>query len=106
MKTERLLNAIEFHNEHPYAQPLLVNKDVRILRFMLKPGQGIVEHKAPHSPFYIVILQGRGMFSGADGIEKEFGVNTLLSFDVAEVHSLRALNEPLIFLGFLQGVRS
>ncbi len=104
MKTVSLLEAFEFHNDHAFAQPLLVDKNGRILRFMLKAGQSIVEHNAPHSPFYIVILQGRGIFSGADGIAHEYGANTLITFDVAEVHSVCALNEPLIFLGFLQGV--
>ena len=104
MQTHSLLEALEFHEEHPFAQPLLVNKDGRILRFMLKPGQSIEEHNAPHSPFYVVILQGKGMFAGADGIEKEYGSDSLLTFDTGEMHSVRALDEPLIFLGFLQGV--
>ncbi len=105
MKTESLLDALEFHEDHAFAQPLLVDKNGRILRFMLKPEQSIVEHNAPHSPFYVVILQGKGIFTGADGIEHEYGANTLVTFDVAEAHSVRALDEPLIFLGFLQGVR-
>lgn len=104
MQTHSLLETLEFHDEHPFAQPLLVNKDGRILRFMLKPGQSIDEHNAPHSPFYVVILQGKGIFAGADGIEKEYGSDTLLTFEAGEMHSVRALDEPLIFLGFLQGV--
>jgi quercetin dioxygenase-like cupin family protein len=104
MKADLLLEQLEFHNDNPYAQPLLVSPQSRILRFMLKPGQRIAEHAAPHSPFHVVILQGTGMFSGSDGVEHSFGPNTLLTFDVGETHSVRALDEPLVFLGFLQGV--
>ena len=104
MQAHSLLTELEFHKDHAFAQPLLVDEHARILRFMLQPGQSINEHTAPHSPFYVVILQGKGIFSGADGIEQEFRSNTLLAFDMAEVHSVRALDETLVFLGFLQGV--
>ncbi len=106
MKADLLLEHLEFHDDNPYAQPLLVNPQSRILRFMLKPGQRIAEHAAPHSPFHVVILQGTGMFSGSDGIEHPFGPDTLLTFDVDETHSVRALDEPLVFLGFLHGVET
>jgi len=104
MRAEALLEALEFHDEHPFAQPLLVNEDARILRFTLKPGQSIDEHSAPHSPLYVVILQGKGAFAGKDGVDHEFSANTLLTFDAGEIHSVRALDEILVFVGFLQGV--
>ena len=31
--------------------------------FTLQPGQSIREHNAPSSPFYVVVLNGRGMFA-------------------------------------------
>jgi len=99
-----LLEHLEFHDNDPYSQPLLVDQHVRILRFMLKPGQSIAEHNVPHSPFYIVVLQGQGVFSGHDGKEQQCGPNTLLVFDPAENHALHALDENLVFIGFLQGV--
>ncbi|HKZ87428.1 MAG TPA: hypothetical protein VJ793_27700 [Anaerolineae bacterium] len=73
MKTMRLLEDLEFHDPDPYAQPLFVDKQGRALRFMLKPGQHIVEHRAPSSPFYAVVLQGHGLFAGGDGNEQRFG---------------------------------
>lgn len=104
MKTMELLDRLEFHNEHPYAQPLLVTETGRVLRFMLKPGQHIEEHNVPGSPFFIVVLKGEGIFVGNDGNEQRLGPNSLLIFDPGERHSVRALDEELIFVGFLHGV--
>jgi quercetin dioxygenase-like cupin family protein len=104
MLVENLLENLEFHDKHPYSQPLFVDEHGRILRFMLKPGQSIIDHNVPHSPFYIVVLQGQGIFKGGDGKEIQCGPNTLLIFNPAENHGLRALDENLVFIGFLQGV--
>ena len=103
MKTFNLTNGLEFHEPDPFAQPLHVAADGRILRFALRPGQVVKEHMAPHSPVYVVILAGHGMFSGADGKEEQYGPNTLITFDATENHSIRALNEDLVFLAFLHG---
>ncbi|HET7091067.1 MAG TPA: cupin domain-containing protein [Anaerolineae bacterium] len=104
MKTMHLLEGLEFHDKNPNAEPLHVDKNGRVLRFMLKPGQSITEHSAPSSPFYVVVLRGQGMFAGGDGQEQKLGPNTLLIFDPGENHVIRALDEELVFVGFLQGV--
>lgn len=104
MHSTHLLENLEFHDEHPYAQPLYVSEDGRVIRFMLRPDQSIQEHNAPSSPFYAVVLKGRGMFAGADGVEREFGPNDILIFDKGETHAVRALDEELVFVGFLRGV--
>jgi len=101
METFQLLHDLEFHENHPYAEPLLVSKTGRILRFTLRPGQVVREHSAPHSPVYIVVLQGTGLFAGADGREHEFGPNTLLTFEPGEQHAVRTLDEELVFVAFL-----
>jgi quercetin dioxygenase-like cupin family protein len=106
MRTMHLLEDLEFHEEHPYAQPLLVDRNGRVLRFTLKPGQSLKEHKAPTSPFYVVVLQGRGMFAGQDGQEHDFGPNSLLIFEEGENHTVRALDEHVVFVGFLHGAPS
>ncbi|MEO8607592.1 MAG: cupin domain-containing protein [Chloroflexota bacterium] len=104
MKSKQLLEKLEFHETVPFAQPLLVDQDGRILRWMLKPGQSITEHSVPHSPFYVVVLKGHGMFAVHGEPEQAFGPDSLLIFDAGEVHSVRALDEELVFIGFLQGV--
>lgn len=101
MKTFQLLENIEFHDKNPYAQPLQVKEDGRVLRFALKPGQVVREHSAPHSPVYLVVLKGHGLFAGADGVELEFSSNTLLTFEPGEQHTIRALDEELVFLALL-----
>jgi len=103
MKAFQPLEDVAFHDANPYAYPLLVNEQGRILRFALKPGQVVREHNAPHSPVYLVVLQGTGVFAGADGVEHKFGPNVLLTFEPGEQHAIRAQDEDLVFLAFLHG---
>ena len=106
MKTVKLLENLEFHDKNPYAEPLHVDKVGRVLRFTLKPGQEVVRHNAPDSPVYIIVLKGQGLFAGGEGQEQQFGPNSLLIFDPGEDHTVRALNEELLFLVILQGASS
>ena len=76
---------------------------MRILRWTLKPGQSTNEHAAPDSPLYIVVIQGRGVFAGRDGHEEEHGPASLILFEQGESHSVRALDEELIFVSFMDG---
>lgn len=102
MKAVALLKDVEFHDKVPNAEPVFVSDEARVLRFALRPGQIVREHNAPHSPVIVTVLQGRGLFAGGDGVEQEFGPNDLLIFPAGENHSIRALNEDLIFAVFLR----
>jgi len=51
---------------------------------------------------FVTVLQGRGLFAGADGVEQSFGPNSFVIFDAGENHSIRALNEDLVMLIFLR----
>lgn len=104
MKYNHLLEQLEFHDADPFAEPLLVNSEGRILRWMLRPGQSIMKHRVPSSPFYVVILKGRGMFASNDEPEQEFGPHTLITFESNEAHTVRALDEDLVFISFLQAI--
>jgi quercetin dioxygenase-like cupin family protein len=73
---------------------------------MLKPGQKIEEHRVPNSPFHVLVIKGRGVFAGGNGQEEEYGPGSLLVFQPDEPHTVRALDEELVFIGFLQGVES
>ncbi|MCC6614134.1 MAG: cupin domain-containing protein [Anaerolineae bacterium] len=106
MKSRHLLENLEFHDAEPFAQPLLVDQYIRIIRWMLKPGQQIAEHNVPHSPCYVVVLKGHGMFSGCDGQEAAYDAGSLLILEPGETHTVRALDEELIFVSFMQGVDS
>lgn len=106
MKTTLLLQGVKFDAREPHAEPLYVDKEGRVILFALKPGQAIKEHNAPNSAFYAVVLKGRGMFAGGDGKEQALGPNALLVFDPKENHAIRALDEELVFVGFLRGVPS
>lgn len=106
MKSKQLLEDLEYHDSLPFAQPILVDHNSRILRWMFKPGQEIAQHKVPDSPFYVVILKGSGIFAGADGQEQEYGPDSLLIFEQGELHTVRALDEGLIFVSFLQSTEN
>ena len=102
MKTINLFDNLQFGETDPRAEPLHVDREGRAILFTLKPNQSIREHNAPSSPFFAIILQGQGVFTGGDGAEQTCGPNTLLIFDAGENHSIRAIDE-LIFLGILHG---
>lgn len=104
MKTLPLLQSLEFREERPSAKPLLVDESGRVLRFTLKPHQQVAEHCAPHSPVHIVVLRGKGMFSGAAGREVLLEPDALAVFGAGEVHAIRALDEELVFVAFLHKV--
>ena len=103
MKATNLLENLNFGNKDPHAEPLHVDDNGRVILFSLRTDQSIREHNAPSSPFFVVVLRGRSVFAGSDGVEHTYGPNMLLVFDPGENHSIRAL-EDLVFIGILHGV--
>ena len=104
MRAMQLLENVQFNPDRGNAEPLLVNRFGRILRFSLKAGQSIEEHNAGDSPLWIVILQGTGFFTGGDGREQPVQPASLLLFDPGENHSVRAGGEELVFVAFFAPV--
>ncbi|MGB1288474.1 MAG: cupin domain-containing protein [Aggregatilineales bacterium] len=102
MRSTALFDNLVFHDDKPYSEPLYVDNHGRILRFMLKPGQVIKEHRTPTSPFYVTILKGEGIFTDGEGQEHKVVPNDFLVFDAGEKHSVRAGDNEFIFLGILQ----
>jgi quercetin dioxygenase-like cupin family protein len=103
MRTMQLLEGLKFRENEPFAEPLFVDKDGRILRFCLQPHQNIIQHNVPNSPFYVIVLKGQGIFTDGSGREVQVGPNLLMVFEPGENHSVRALDDELVFVGFLQG---
>lgn len=103
MKTVKLLENLKFEDKDPHAEVVHYDVQGRVIRFMLKPGQTIREHNAPSSPFFAIVLKGRGTFAGADGVAHTIQPNTLLVFNPGENHTIRALEE-LVFVGILHGI--
>ena len=94
---------INFNEEHAIAEPLFINKNNRLLRFSLLPGQSIKEHRSPSSPVFISIIKGRGVFWGEDGEKKEVDSDSIIIFTQNETHGISALDEELVFLALLHG---
>lgn len=103
MKAASLLKDPVFDNAKPHAAALYADKYGRVILWTLEPQQSIRDRQVPESPFYVVILQGHGWFSGAENREERLGPNELLVFDPGERHHIRAENERLVFIGFLHG---
>ena len=102
MESINLNNAIEFHDQNPFAKPLHVDENGRALLFSLHPGQNVTEHNAPSSPIYIVIIKGKGIFSDDNGEVRTYGPGNLLVINPKENYAVRAIDE-LVFLSFLHG---
>lgn len=98
MRTVELLQGITFNQRNAHAESLHSNEEGRALRFAFLPEQEITAHEAPHSPIHLVILQGRGMFAGSDGVERECSEGMMVIFDAGEEHSVRALDEKLVYV--------
>ncbi|MDX1416978.1 MAG: hypothetical protein R3293_22430 [Candidatus Promineifilaceae bacterium] len=104
MRTFDLMSGIEFKERQPHAQSLHSNEDARALRFAFLPGQSIRAHQSPHSPIHLVVLKGQGMFAGEDGLERQCGPGMMVAFEAAEMHTVRALDEELVFISIFNGV--
>lgn len=104
MNTLDPLQDVAFHPDRAEAVPLDVGEAGRVLRFALRPGQEVVEHRAPSSPLHIVILRGQGMFAGRDAAEVPCGPGTVIVFEPGEPHRVRALDEELVFVAILHKV--
>lgn len=98
-----LLDGIKFNESHGIARPIHIDKNGRLLEFALLPGQVIKEHSSPSSPVYLIVLEGKGVFTGGDNEETEAGPGSILIFDVDEKHSIQALDESLVFVAVLHG---
>lgn len=104
MKSIQLLEQLQFSESRPMSEALLGDEHHRILRFCLRPGQQIDAHSVPHSSLVLVVLSGRGEFSDGRGRTQFLGPNSLMVFEPAETHMVRALDEDLVFVALLQGV--
>ncbi len=102
MKSVNLFENWKFDDKGPRAEPLHVDRNGRAILFTLQPEQTIRAHNVPSSPFFVIILEGQGIFTGGDGVEQVVGSNTLLVFEPGEQHAIRALDN-LVFVGFLHG---
>ena len=102
MKSLNLFENWKFDDKGPHAEPLHVDRNGRAILFTLQPEQTIRAHNVPSSPFFVIILEGKGVFTAGNGVEQVVGPETLLVFEPGEQHAVRALDQ-LVFVGFLHG---
>lgn len=105
MKSMNLFEKIEFNDKKASAQPLLADENNRIIRFALRQGQFLQEHRVPSSAVRIIVLQGNGVFKGEQDKTITCGPNSLVVFEPNELHSVQALEEDLIFIAILQNTK-
>ena len=101
MQTCKLLENLEFHDSRSLAEPLLVHERGRVIRFSLRAGQHIREHRAPHSSVHIVVVRGTGFFAGEDGAKERAGAGDVVVFGAGELHRVRAETD-LVFAAILE----
>jgi len=104
VRTFDLFEGIKFNERNAHAESLHSNEEGRALRFAFLPGQRIELYESPHSPVHLIILQGRGMFTGADGVERECSKDMMVAFDAGETHTVRALDEKLVYIAIYKEV--
>ena len=104
MQTIKLLEHVEFddNTDHGHAQALFADAGTRVLRFTLKDGQSVKTHHA-HSPVVMVVVDGVGRFTGADGQHVQAGANVMLVFSAGEDITVEHVGGDLVFLGLQHG---
>ena len=98
-----LMHGIKFNEGHPIAESIRADKNGRILRFALKPGQELKEHSNSTSPVYLLVLKGEGIFKGENGSQETAGPGSILIYEVGEIHSVTAGGNELVFIAILHG---
>lgn len=84
------------------ARAVHADHEGRALRFALTDGEEVKQFHA-HSPTYIVVLKGEGLFRGGDGEEMAAAANSMVIFENGEEHSVRAVGGELVFVAVLHG---
>jgi len=103
METYKLLAdlEVEHRGDKAHAQAMHADEHGRALRWTLLPGQSVQPSTSPHSPVYLVVLQGTGNFAGEDGVEQKLSANDMAVFAANETHTARAEEEQLVFIAIL-----
>lgn len=103
METHHLLENLEVvhRGDKAHAQALHADENGRALRWTLLPGQSVQPSTSPHSPVYLVVIQGTGYFAGDDGVEQILSANDMAVFAANETHTARAEDEQLVFIAIL-----
>ena len=104
MEAIKLLEHVEFDDstDNGHAQALFADAGTRVLRFTLQDGQSVKTHHA-HSPVVMVVVDGVGLFTGADGQHVQAGANMMLVFSAGEEITVEHTEGDLVFLGLQHG---
>lgn len=102
MKSIQLLEGLTWNHKkgHAHAEAVYVSETGRALRWTLLPGQEIAPSRTPHSPAFVTVLQGTGIFYHENGSEIKLGPNSMVVFEPGELHSVRA-EEELVCIAVL-----
>ena len=97
MDTYQLLEHAKF-SDAPTGNATALHKSKygRVIVFALRDGQALSEHAAP-APVNVVVIQGRAIFTGREGVDVAVVAPALLTMSPGENHSVRADGEDLVF---------
>lgn len=86
--------AVSARPGRPATSLLHDSADARVVVFRIDPGEEVAVHVSPSSVL-LMILEGRGVVSGADG-ERQVKAGDIVAYDPREPHGMRAPSERLV----------
>jgi quercetin dioxygenase-like cupin family protein len=84
----------------PATAVLLDQPDARLVVFRLAPGQQVPPHRNV-STVLLIVLEGEGVLSGADGEERVCGAGDTVAYAPNETHGMRAAGSELLLLAVI-----
>lgn len=86
--------AVSGRSDRPATAVLHDSPDARAIVFRIDPGQEVAPHTST-STVLLSVVAGHGRVSGASG-ERAVGPGDLVTYDVGELHGMRAMGEQLV----------
>ena len=99
MNVVRLTELVAPRADRPATGTAHDSRDARFVVFRLAPGQVVRTHTNP-AAVTLVVLQGRGVFTGAAG-EQLLGAGDAALYAPGEPHGIRAADDEVIFLAVI-----
>lgn len=91
--------AVSAQSSRPATALLHDVPDARVVVFRIDPGQEVAPHTST-STVLLAVVSGSGTVSGASG-EKPVSAGDLVTYDLGELHGMKAGNEQLVLVAFI-----
>lgn len=89
--------AVSANPARPATAVIHESDDVRLVVFRLAPGQQVPPHTS-HSTVLLTVLEGSGVLSGGDSVERRCSKGDVVAYIPGELHGMKASGEELLLL--------